>query len=613
MSKSRLYLVEKSVNNSQNPQSRREFWQSKIQEYPDDEPDEIALAFSVQARVENEKRISSQSNAILSILTAEHNLSDRSVRLLLALCGLSEGRRTFNATYEMIFFHLQKYDPKLKGQDGELKRSALQKVRRYIEALNKDQERTGVIYALITPGRKDNGTRIPTSIELPLLDYLEEISRRVRASPSYSRNSRNIRVQETRKYAAELLASPNYQAKTKPEERKPDKIRRMVKQAAGMLESTIAAMKGEDYTEETIRKWIFKEMSDDAKALLLNESYPAEAGTKEHSGAEINSDTYRTSRVSKLNLGYQNDTLRKPETLGNNGIRGRKGVDESTFTNDESSPLSQASQMIEAFESVGACNFEVTTTNESGRKINYQGDLTADGIRGMLGEMLSECESKQHNAIVRPSGEIDLVQLDDLDRKTIETVADYSFLILETSDANYQAWIAVKGADKEIIRRLKQGTGADMSASGATRIAGSRNFKSKHAPSYPLVRLIATTPGLVLTSAELESSGLLAEQERKLPAPRYAPIAPVSHNGSKSWPSYDRCLSDAPKARNHDGRDRSNADWHFCLFSIDRGFGVEETAHELIRESQKAKEQGFKYALQTAQRAAQSVYSNKSL
>ena len=70
------------------------------------------------------------------------------------------------------------------------------------------------------------------------------------------------------------------------------------------------------------------------------------------------------------------------------------------------------------------------------------------------------------------------------------------FLALETSPGNYQAWLALSGnEDKDFARRLRKGVGADATASGATRVAGSLNFKDKYAPNFPRVTIHAAAAG----------------------------------------------------------------------------------------------------------------------
>ena len=55
----------------------------------------------------------------------------------------------------------------------------------------------------------------------------------------------------------------------------------------------------------------------------------------------------------------------------------------------------------------------------------------------------------------------------------------------------------------------------------ATRISGSRNFKRKYGPEFPLVEITGSNPGLMQTRAELQEAGLVAVKE---PA-KQAPIA----------------------------------------------------------------------------------------
>jgi hypothetical protein len=52
----------------------------------------------------------------------------------------------------------------------------------------------------------------------------------------------------------------------------------------------------------------------------------------------------------------------------------------------------------------------------------------------------------------------------------------------------------VRECDAELARRLRCGSGADPSASGASRIAGSVNFKRKDAPNFPVVEILEATP-----------------------------------------------------------------------------------------------------------------------
>jgi hypothetical protein len=93
-----------------------------------------------------------------------------------------------------------------------------------------------------------------------------------------------------------------------------------------------------------------------------------------------------------------------------------------------------------------------------------------------------------------------------------------AFLILQTSPGNHQAWVAVSGLKdgeetKEFARRMRKGAGGDPSASGATHVAGTMNYKRKYVPGFPTVKIIDGAPSRIATAAAIESCGILAPPE----------------------------------------------------------------------------------------------------
>ncbi len=59
------------------------------------------------------------------------------------------------------------------------------------------------------------------------------------------------------------------------------------------------------------------------------------------------------------------------------------------------------------------------------------------------------------------------------------------------------------------------------------------------------------------------------------------------HTGARGWPSYQRCVDNAP-AREGGRPAISRADFTFCLLALDWGWSVAETAARLLQESGKA-------------------------
>jgi hypothetical protein len=262
----------------------------------------------------------------------------------------------------------------------------------------------------------------------------------------------------------------------------------------------------------------------------------------------------------------------------------------------------EALAMFDAFASVGAERFDLTFTDAAGDKVGFRGNRSLGQLRTALPEILRAAGEKQHNVIVRPrSAGPALIQLDDLDEDAAGRLRPVSFLVLCTSPGNYQAWVAVADADSDFARRLRKSAGADLTASGATRISGSRNFKAKYAPAFPHVETVHDSPGMVVTRADLEALGVAAPPEKTDPA-----AVPMSRRrpGARGWPSYQVCLDRAPLRRDGSGPDISRADFTFCLLAIDWGWTPEETAARLMEVSDKASKKGEGYVLRTARRAA---------
>jgi hypothetical protein len=266
----------------------------------------------------------------------------------------------------------------------------------------------------------------------------------------------------------------------------------------------------------------------------------------------------------------------------------------------------QAVAMIELFASVGATAFDITHTNIDSEKRGFRGNRSVAEVRESMPPLIASADRRQNNVIVRPRMEgATCIQLDDLDREKARTVAPAAFLILETSPGSFQAWVSVRDAAPGITARLRKGAGADLHASGATRVAGSQNFKRKYAPQFPIVRMAGTRRGHVVTVAELEALNILAPESA--PVEIVGPGANVRTDGraARSWPSYQMCLERAPESQSRPGHPRESvADFTWCKIATSWGHSPEATAARLMQESAKAQENGPEYALQTAQRAA---------
>ncbi len=236
-----------------------------------------------------------------------------------------------------------------------------------------------------------------------------------------------------------------------------------------------------------------------------------------------------------------------------------------------------ALDMLNAFRSVGTKCFDVTWTNVSGDKQQFRRGIDIDKLDAGLPRVLNQAEIQHQNLIVRPHTPPVFLQLDDLDASGLEKVRQVSFLTLVTSPGNHQAWLALAGpADGDFARRVRKAAGADLTASGATRIAGSLNFKPKYAPAFPRVAIDHLALGKRVLPTTLEAMHLVAAKEplRASDAISPRPFRPASQR----WPNYGRCLDDAPANHSGSGPDVSRADFTFAMIAASWGWSVEDVA-----------------------------------
>ena len=229
----------------------------------------------------------------------------------------------------------------------------------------------------------------------------------------------------------------------------------------------------------------------------------------------------------------------------------------------------EAFRMLDTFASVGATHFDLTHINIEGEKRGFRPQQTLPQLKNSLPRLFPGATARQNNIIVRPHSDIaQLIQLDDLKIDGIDKVKDVAFLTLQTSPGNHQAWVAVSGLKsgeetQEFARRLRKGAGADPSASGATRVAGTANYKRKYEPGFPTVKIVDAAPGRIVTREQLESLGLVSPAE-----PAATSVIPIrsrrkhsATEGERTWPDYERCVAGAPPSKEGDGSDRSMADF----------------------------------------------------
>jgi len=278
--------------------------------------------------------------------------------------------------------------------------------------------------------------------------------------------------------------------------------------------------------------------------------------------------------------------------------------------------IAAALRMHETFASCGAQSFVITKTElewPGHKKVKWGKTYSTEELREKLPAMVRAAATRRpvmlpdgrrmlagENLIMRPTGaHTAFVQLDDLQPEQLERLRQAACIIHATSPGNYQAWIAVsglpegEGAFKEFTRRVRKAVGGnDKSASHATRVAGTENFKAKYGPTFPTVTIVEAHPGRVMSPKQLEELGLLAAPEPVNEAALKFTRRPENRSSKKerSWPSYEMALAGAPLRADGSGPDRSRADFWFSYLALQRGWSAEETEGRLLEDSVNARD-----------------------
>ncbi len=275
----------------------------------------------------------------------------------------------------------------------------------------------------------------------------------------------------------------------------------------------------------------------------------------------------------------------------------------------------QAAATVEAFQSVGATRFKVVFLNAkpvSGQSACVGSEeVSAANLLAKVESYIKRSEQQSESVCLRPQDGA-LIQIDDSDASTLALLQPFSFLTIETSPGNFQAWIALHPDTNEdkrreirdrLLRRLKE-TGANGGAFNSVRLPGALNAKEKYRASmgeYPRVKLVRVMRGRFVTQIELEHAGLLAAVEVK-PIVK-TPQRYTSANLPDRFPDFNEYLG--KKWLESESRpDRSSAEIAWSCAALRKGFPEYAVADELRRVSLKAQGRRDNYVEKTVAAAA---------
>lgn len=423
-----------------------------------------------------------------------------------------------------------------------------------------------------------------------------------------------IRMREAVNIAlASLIKRPSKDSRYQPKAPTPDELQQRERKAAITMALKAAEKeleKAEELRGDPIRyvEALAREMVE-AASRKFTETPPQESLTASVSGeiTELEAEgggTFSTLPPPRTKAGFSKRPPKDKEEY-----RGSK----SETQRGDNAPGCASSEAFEAVRVFGEVDeFRVTMLDDKkpkGSPAELYEVLTGGGLRLRLPALLRRNEEQGESLIVRPVGG-HLIQMDDCDRATLERLAPFARVAIETSDGSFQSWLALPvGTDRterDAIRAriLRALGGVDRSASGAMRWPGSINQKPGRGGFR--VRLINASPGRFVTVEELEGAGLLAA----LPPPMISHSKPRAGRTPRTWPDYQRCVREA-LARKDGSPDLSIADKNYCVLALGRGWSESEVEARLCELRDKARRRPG-YARSTVAYAARVVSGSVS-
>jgi hypothetical protein len=513
--------------------------------------------------------LSDVSEAITAVLRAAGFETDHT-RTILAALAEADGRTTqFSAYFASLGSRMKnKLDPFLQGE--ELKTQGkinAQRWRRALEKLEIDQQETGFCFITCRRGGSDRaGHNHPSKMVVDVETFVNTIQ--------VARNRDDFNTK--RRYAFEQAAKSILESTSQKV------IRRLPAQKLTAEEKLLRLEKTLINTAERIGEKAIEDGWDSEKLLELEYLIVEKIRFSFH----------------KLTEGYQNETpLVQTDTLLLEEVSETIDAPREflVYVQDEGTHAGQREALtaLQAFENLGATSFQVTLKDENSGAAEFNNFNGAE-LRSWFPDLLKRNEQGAESLIVRPRG-ASVIQIDDCSPNVLEHLQPFSFLTIETSSDNYQAWIALpSGTSEEDLKQIRsrlleylKPTGANGGAYGAVRWAGSINRKPERKGFR--VRLSSANPSRVVTGAELEGAGLLkspflAPSEPKLKADMKSQGLKIKGRTIRSFPSYAICL--ANKKNN-----RSEADASFLKLCYLRGFSMNEATAELEQISERAREE----------------------
>jgi hypothetical protein len=485
-------------------------------------------------------------------------------------------------------------------------------VQRWRKDFCKWQHKKNLALIECSPGGQDptDGERYKSRYKVNLLMLAAEAVAEARTDPRWNKSPEHAIEDAAKDVLLRTPETPAYKPRFRAPKRDDDaSLNRDIKTALTLLEDAarIKHKRGEDisafladFNQRAVKRIEESIARADSVARAVATTAQADKRAAETASRTARTKGVHTNTKDQWTDGEARGGIGEPETAAP-----LAPVDKSVHRVVHRS--NDAEQALEAFASVGVSVFRVLSKDDVAGKVRDVETFDDFSLRRGLPELIAKAQIEARSLIidVKDNGPR-IIQVDEASPEVLELLAPVSFLQVETSEGNGQSWLALPEgtpAEKcaEIIKslfiRLKP-LGANRGASGGLRWPGSINQKPER--NQFRVRVLNTTPGRITTPDELEQAGLLPPVPPR--SPRSPQDKPKASRAPRTWPDYQRCLTEA-KRKDNGQSDRSDADKNWCILARGRGWSEDETAAKLQEVSEKARKRP-EYARRTASYAA---------
>jgi hypothetical protein len=497
--------------------------------------------------------------------------------ILAASCGETRFKASYKTLVELLF----------REGDGRTYQAKKSEVRRLVKGLLSWQEQTSITLCTIQGGgqtKDDEGELEYHDTEFELV-FLDAIAKALAGNPLPERMRAAVRLE-----IASMMKLPPFDGRYTPKQPTAEETQRRNEKASITMALKACEPEADAGRDPIARAEAIARKIVEAARDKFSGTPPHQEGVSDELSCEMAEVEWGGGVSNPTHPPAVSDSKLTPSRKALEVLKRNAEPEAQNLTPPVSLDAAEAQlrdtggdsvEAVRACASVGVSVFKVLLKDDVARVAREEGDFDDFSLERHLPALIARGEAERRSVIVdmKANGRR-IIQVDEAGPEVLKLLEPVSFMQVETSAGNGQAWIALpEGLSSEVcaevtarlFARLKP-LGANRGASGGLRWPGSINYKPGR--NQFRIRMLRAAFGRVASPNELEAAGLLADPPEQAQRPKQA----QQSSTQGAFPDYRRCLMDK------DG-DRSRADASFLKIASLRGIPTGEAVAELARVS----------------------------